>query len=169
MATNVQSILVTRKHFIDFVSFRRKDPACSRESFKWIGRWARPCWPRAPNRFLLFSRQANDSVKQSAALCLLRLFRTMPEAMTYADWASRIIHLINDQHIVSTVNSGGISAYFTCLRATYVRFNCFPDSELFVRWMQNHRFGCIKSSKTLESHRYVFFLYHLVHLTVGLS
>lgn len=45
-------------------------------------------------------RSASDSVKQSAALCLLRLFRTSKDCMTYADWASRVIHLLNDQHMV---------------------------------------------------------------------
>ncbi|CAK8693832.1 unnamed protein product [Clavelina lepadiformis] len=48
---------------------------------------------------LLVSAQASESVKQSAALCLLRLFRTMPESTTYAEWASRVIHLLNDQHM----------------------------------------------------------------------
>uniref|UniRef100_H2Z4L8 AP-2 complex subunit alpha n=1 Tax=Ciona savignyi TaxID=51511 RepID=H2Z4L8_CIOSA len=48
---------------------------------------------------LLVSAHASASVKQSAALCLLRLIRTLPEAMTYAEWASRVIHLLNDQHM----------------------------------------------------------------------
>uniref|UniRef100_F7ABG2 AP-2 complex subunit alpha n=1 Tax=Ciona intestinalis TaxID=7719 RepID=F7ABG2_CIOIN len=48
---------------------------------------------------LLVSAHASESVKQSAALCLLRLIRTLPDAMTYAEWASRVIHLLNDQHM----------------------------------------------------------------------
>ena len=52
--------------------------------------------------FTVHNRQASESVKQSACLCLLRLFRTSKESMTYADWASRVIHLLNDHHMVST-------------------------------------------------------------------
>lgn len=40
-----------------------------------------------------------DVVKQSAALCLLRLFRTCPEIIPGGEWTSRIIHLLNDQHM----------------------------------------------------------------------
>ena len=42
-----------------------------------------------------------DSVKQSAALCLLRLHRTNPESLHLnTEWTARIIHLLNDQHLV---------------------------------------------------------------------
>lgn len=40
-----------------------------------------------------------DVVKQSAALCLLRLFRTNPDIIPGGEWTSRIIHLLNDQHM----------------------------------------------------------------------
>ena len=40
-----------------------------------------------------------DVVKQSAALCLLRLFRTEPNIIPSGEWTSRIIHLLNDQHM----------------------------------------------------------------------
>ena len=43
-----------------------------------------------------------DSVKQSAALCLLRLIRGCPEQVPMSEWSSRIIHLLNDQHMVSS-------------------------------------------------------------------
>ena len=48
-----------------------------------------------------------DAVKQSAALCLLRLYRTSAEALQLnTEWTARIIHLLNDQHLVSewTIN-----------------------------------------------------------------
>lgn len=48
---------------------------------------------------LLISGDTIDVVKQSAALCLLRLFRTMPEIIPSGEWTSRIIHLLNDQHM----------------------------------------------------------------------
>jgi len=41
-----------------------------------------------------------DSVKQSAALCLLHLLRNSPDAVPMSEWSSRIIHLLNDQHMV---------------------------------------------------------------------
>jgi len=48
---------------------------------------------------LLVSGETIDVVKQSAALCLLRLFRTHPEIIPSGEWTSRIIHLLNDQHM----------------------------------------------------------------------
>ena len=44
-------------------------------------------------------RDTLDVVKQSAALCLLRLFRTDPNIIPSGEWTSRIIHLLNDQHM----------------------------------------------------------------------
>ena len=48
---------------------------------------------------LLVSGDTLDSVKQSAALCLLKLIRTAPELMPTGEWTTRIIHLLNDQHL----------------------------------------------------------------------
>ncbi|KAK7604909.1 hypothetical protein V9T40_006095 [Parthenolecanium corni] len=48
---------------------------------------------------LLVSGDTMDVVKQSAALCLLRLFATYPEIIPSGEWTSRIIHLLNDQHL----------------------------------------------------------------------
>jgi AP-2 complex subunit alpha len=51
-------------------------------------------------RVALF-RDTIDPVKQSAALCLLRLYRTSPESLQLnTEWTARIIHLLNDQHLV---------------------------------------------------------------------
>ncbi|ESO97508.1 hypothetical protein LOTGIDRAFT_203023 [Lottia gigantea] len=47
---------------------------------------------------LLVSGDTIDSVKQSAALTLLRLLRTAPD-LQMGEWTSRIIHLLNDQHM----------------------------------------------------------------------
>ena len=46
-----------------------------------------------------------DSVKQSAALCLLRLYRTSPDLVPMGDWTSRVVHLLNDQHLVGASGS----------------------------------------------------------------
>ena len=48
-------------------------------------------------------RDTIDSVKQSAALCLLHLLRTSADAIAMSEWSSRIIHLLNDQHMVSVL------------------------------------------------------------------
>lgn len=48
---------------------------------------------------LLVSGDTIDSVKQSAALCLLRLVRNAPDSIHMSEWSSRIIHLLNDQHM----------------------------------------------------------------------
>ncbi|XP_038849292.1 AP-2 complex subunit alpha-2 isoform X3 [Salvelinus namaycush] len=40
-----------------------------------------------------------DSVKQSAALCLLRLNRTSPDLVPMGEWTTRVVHLLNDQHL----------------------------------------------------------------------
>ncbi len=59
----------------------------------------------------IFCSDTLDVVKQSAALCLLRLFRTDPSIIPSGEWTSRIIHLLNDQHMgVVTAASSLIEA-----------------------------------------------------------
>lgn len=48
---------------------------------------------------LLVSGETSDSIKQNAALCLLRLLRVAPDQMTDLDWTPRAIHLLNDPHL----------------------------------------------------------------------
>ncbi|KAF6102042.1 adaptor related protein complex 2 subunit alpha 2 [Phyllostomus discolor] len=48
---------------------------------------------------ILVAGDTMDSAKQSAALCLLRLYRTSPHLVPTGDWASRVVHLLNDQHL----------------------------------------------------------------------
>ena len=48
---------------------------------------------------LLVSGDTIDAVKQSAALTLLRLLRTSPDFINITEWSSRVIHLLNDQHM----------------------------------------------------------------------
>lgn len=63
---------------------------------------------------LLVSGDTMDVVKQSAALCLLRLFATSPEIIPGGEWTSRIIHLLNDQHLgVVTAAASLIEALVT--------------------------------------------------------
>lgn len=49
-----------------------------------------------------------DSVKQSAALCLLRLNRTSPDLVAMGEWTTRVVHLLNDQHLVRTAMGPGV-------------------------------------------------------------
>ncbi|XP_022082511.1 AP-2 complex subunit alpha-2-like [Acanthaster planci] len=53
--------------------------------------------PEVPK--LLVSGDTIDEVKQSAALCLLRLYRTDSHCIPSGEYHSRIIHLLNDQHM----------------------------------------------------------------------
>ncbi|XP_017552926.1 AP-2 complex subunit alpha-2 isoform X1 [Pygocentrus nattereri] len=48
---------------------------------------------------ILVAGDTMDSVKQSAALCLLRLYRTSPDLVLMGEWTSRVVHLLNDQHM----------------------------------------------------------------------
>ena len=48
---------------------------------------------------LLISKEDIDSVKQSAALCMLRLYRAAPDLLPSGDWQNRVVHLLNDSHL----------------------------------------------------------------------
>uniref|UniRef100_A0A665WD04 AP-2 complex subunit alpha n=1 Tax=Echeneis naucrates TaxID=173247 RepID=A0A665WD04_ECHNA len=49
---------------------------------------------------ILVAGDTMDCVKQSAALCLLRLNRTSPDLVPMGEWTARVVHLLNDQHLV---------------------------------------------------------------------
>ena len=51
---------------------------------------------------LLVSPDTNDSVKQCAALCVLKLFRLKTDILPPGEWTSRIVQLLNDKHLVSS-------------------------------------------------------------------
>ncbi|NWQ72176.1 AP2A2 protein, partial [Neopipo cinnamomea] len=67
--------------------------ACSR------GRVSSGCRYLDLTEYGVACRDTMDSVKQSAALCLLRLYRTSPDLVPMGDWTSRVVHLLNDQHL----------------------------------------------------------------------
>uniref|UniRef100_A0A3Q3IWN3 AP-2 complex subunit alpha n=1 Tax=Monopterus albus TaxID=43700 RepID=A0A3Q3IWN3_MONAL len=62
---------------------------------------------------ILVAGDTMDSVKQSAALCLLRLNRTSPDLVPMGEWTTRVVHLLNDQHLVRL---------YPCLSITIHRF-----------------------------------------------
>uniref|UniRef100_A0A8C9HNL0 AP-2 complex subunit alpha n=1 Tax=Piliocolobus tephrosceles TaxID=591936 RepID=A0A8C9HNL0_9PRIM len=45
------------------------------------------------------TQDSMDSVKQSAALCLLRLYKASPDLVPMGEWTARVVHLLNDQHM----------------------------------------------------------------------
>lgn len=53
-----------------------------------------------PHPTLCPHRDSMDSVKQSAALCLLRLYKASPDLVPMGEWTARVVHLLNDQHMV---------------------------------------------------------------------
>lgn len=52
---------------------------------------------------MLFS-DTIDFVKQSAALCLLKLFLTSQDNLPLSEYSVRIVHLLNDNHLVKKKN-----------------------------------------------------------------
>lgn len=46
-------------------------------------------------------RATHNAVKQTAALCLLKMLRVNPKAIPIDQHAARIVQLINDKHLVS--------------------------------------------------------------------
>lgn len=58
------------------------------------------CKQLYPTVNVMNHRDTMDSVKQSAALCLLRLYKTSPDLVLMGEWTSRVVHLLNDQHMV---------------------------------------------------------------------
>ncbi|XP_041472385.1 AP-2 complex subunit alpha-2-like isoform X3 [Lytechinus variegatus] len=64
---------------------------------------------------LLVSADTIDQVKQSASLCLLRLYRTSSESIPSGEWTSRVIHLISDSHM-GVATAGSSLIYDLCLK-----------------------------------------------------
>lgn len=60
--------------------------------------WCRADLPPSPH--IVSHRDSMDSVKQSAALCLLRLYKASPDLVPMGEWTARVVHLLNDQHMV---------------------------------------------------------------------
>lgn len=99
-----------------------------------------------------------DVVKQSAALCLLRLLRTAPDVVPSGEWTSRIVHLLNDQHLgVVTAAASLIDAlvkrnpdeYKGCVslavsRLSRVRVRSHPIIEIEIVTPSNDTFSLLR-------------------------
>lgn len=78
-------------------------------------------------------RDTMDSVKQSAALCLLRLYKTSPDLVIMGEWTSRVVHLLNDQHMVRAPCKTEINVFkFYLKRNFYAFYGIFPVSLLAI-------------------------------------
>ncbi|KAM9220212.1 AP-2 complex subunit alpha-2 isoform 4-T4 [Dugong dugon] len=89
---------------------------------------------------ILVAGDTMDSVKQSAALCLLRLYRTSPDLVPMGDWTSRVVHLLNDQHLIVTSASTDLQDYtYYFVPAPWLSvkllrlLQCYPPPEPAVR------------------------------------
>ncbi|KAF7245378.1 AP-2 complex subunit alpha-2 [Varanus komodoensis] len=96
---------------------------------------------------ILVAGDTMDSVKQSAALCLLRLYRTSPDLVPMGDWTSRVVHLLNDQHL-------GVVTAATSLITTLAQKN--PDEfktsvSLAVSRLSRYNMQLYKNSTKLAN------------------
>uniref|UniRef100_A0A5G2QSP2 AP-2 complex subunit alpha n=1 Tax=Sus scrofa TaxID=9823 RepID=A0A5G2QSP2_PIG len=60
---------------------------------------------------ILVAGDSMDSVKQSAALCLLRLYKASPDLVPMGEWTARVVHLLNDQHMIVSSASTDLQDY----------------------------------------------------------
>lgn len=89
---------------------------------------------------LLVSPDTNDSVKQCAALCVLKLFRLKTDILPPGEWTSRIVQLLNDKHLVSlamqpftlSINIVNVNSIFNALPAM--------PFELYVLLILKHKY-----------------------------
>ncbi|KAK2712256.1 AP-2 complex subunit alpha-like isoform X1 [Artemia franciscana] len=108
---------------------------------------------------LLVSGDTIDSVKQSAALCLLRLLRTSPEIIPNGEWTSRIVHLLNDQHL-------GVVTASTSLIEALVKKN--PDEYKACVGLAVSRLSRIVTSSYTDLQDYTYYFVPAPWLSVKL-
>uniref|UniRef100_A0A3Q1I5V2 AP-2 complex subunit alpha n=1 Tax=Anabas testudineus TaxID=64144 RepID=A0A3Q1I5V2_ANATE len=85
---------------------------------------------------ILVAGDTMDSVKQSAALCLLRLYRSSPDLVPMGDWTARVVHLLNDQHLIvssASIDLQDYTYYFVAAPWLSVKLlrllQCYPPPE----------------------------------------
>ncbi|CAI5763221.1 AP-2 complex subunit alpha-2 isoform X4 [Podarcis lilfordi] len=100
-----------------------------------------------------------DSVKQSAALCLLRLYRTSPDLVPMGDWTSRVVHLLNDQHL-------GVVTAATSLITTLAQKN--PDEFKTSVSLAVSRLSRIVTSASTDLQDYTYYFVPAPWLSVKL-
>uniref|UniRef100_A0A3P8XKC2 AP-2 complex subunit alpha n=1 Tax=Esox lucius TaxID=8010 RepID=A0A3P8XKC2_ESOLU len=86
---------------------------------------------------ILVAGDTMDSVKQSAALCLLRLYKASPDLVLMGEWTSRVVHLLNDQHmgvvtaaisLITCLSSKNPDEFKTCVSLAVSRLSRIVSS-----------------------------------------
>ncbi|XP_034977696.1 AP-2 complex subunit alpha-2 isoform X5 [Zootoca vivipara] len=108
---------------------------------------------------VLVAGDTMDSVKQSAALCLLRLYRTSPDLVPMGDWTSRVVHLLNDQHL-------GVVTAATSLITTLAQKN--PDEFKTSVSLAVSRLSRIVTSASTDLQDYTYYFVPAPWLSVKL-
>ncbi|XP_060119009.1 AP-2 complex subunit alpha-2 isoform X2 [Heteronotia binoei] len=108
---------------------------------------------------ILVAGDTMDSVKQSAALCLLRLYRTSPDLVPMGDWTSRVVHLLNDQHL-------GVVTAATSLITTLAQKN--PDEFKTSVSLTVSRLSRIVTSASTDLQDYTYYFVPAPWLSVKL-
>uniref|UniRef100_H2ZWC8 AP-2 complex subunit alpha n=1 Tax=Latimeria chalumnae TaxID=7897 RepID=H2ZWC8_LATCH len=108
---------------------------------------------------ILVAGDTMDSVKQSAALCLLRLYRTSPDLVPMGEWTSRVVHLLNDQHL-------GVVTAATSLITTLAQKN--PDEFKTSVSLAVSRLSRIVTSASTDLQDYTYYFVPAPWLSVKL-
>ncbi|KAK2919668.1 hypothetical protein Q8A73_001872 [Channa argus] len=108
---------------------------------------------------ILVAGDTMDSVKQSAALCLLRLYRSSPELVPLGEWTARVVHLLNDQHL-------GVVTAATSLITTLAQKN--PDDFKTSISLAVARLSRIVTSASIDLQDYTYYFVAAPWLSVKL-
>ncbi|KAJ3593103.1 hypothetical protein NHX12_005440 [Muraenolepis orangiensis] len=108
---------------------------------------------------VLVAGDTMDSVKQSAALCLLRLNRTSPDLVPMGEWTARVVHLLNDQHL-------GVVTAATSLITTLAQKS--PDDFKTAVSLAIARLSRIVTSASIDLQDYTYYFVAAPWLSVKL-
>uniref|UniRef100_A0A0K0CXQ4 Alpha_adaptinC2 domain-containing protein n=1 Tax=Angiostrongylus cantonensis TaxID=6313 RepID=A0A0K0CXQ4_ANGCA len=115
---------------------------------------------------LLVSGDTIDFVKQSAALCLLKLFRTAPDVIQPGEYASRIVHLLNDSHmgvvtsaasLIESLSKKWPSEYKGCVplaisRLSRIVTSTYTDLQDYTYYFVPAPWLCVKLLRLLQNY-----------------
>lgn len=113
---------------------------------------------------LLVSPDTNDSVKQCAALCVLKLFRLKTDILPPGEWTSRIVQLLNDKHLGVVTSAAslihGFVHYFAeeykgCVQLAVSRLSrivtsSYTDLQDYTYYFVPAPWLCVKLIKLLQ-------------------
>lgn len=113
---------------------------------------------------LLVSPDTNDSVKQCAALCVLKLFRLKHDILPPGEWTSRIVQLLNDKHLGVVTSAAsliqGVVQYYAddykgCVQLAVSRLSrivtsSYTDLQDYTYYFVPAPWLCVKLLKLLQ-------------------